>query len=82
MNNNVIGYDIVTSIIPESSRVLDLGCGTGSLMEKLITEKKLLLLVLRYLKGELVNALRKVFIAIRVTLMKDFPIIGITLLIL
>jgi len=33
-------YFMITSIVPEGSRVLDLGCGIGILMEKLKNEKK------------------------------------------
>jgi len=35
-----IGYDLIASMIPEKSRVLDLGCGDGSLLYRLQNEKK------------------------------------------
>lgn len=34
-----INYEVITQIIPENSRVLDLGCGDGFLLKKLIDEK-------------------------------------------
>lgn len=34
-----INYDVIAQIIPENSRVLDLGCGDGILLKKLIDEK-------------------------------------------
>lgn len=33
-------FDIIARSIPEGARVLDLGCGTGELMERLIRERK------------------------------------------
>lgn len=33
-------YDRITSLVPENSRVLDIGCGMGILMERLKNEKK------------------------------------------
>ena len=33
-------YDIVVELIPPRSKVLDLGCGSGELLERLVTEKK------------------------------------------
>lgn len=42
MENNApkpINYDIITQIIPKNSRILDLGCGDGVLLKKLIDEK-------------------------------------------
>jgi len=36
-----IGYNLIISIIPENSRVLDLGCGDGLLLERLEKEKKI-----------------------------------------
>lgn len=35
-----INYTVITEIIDEKSKVLDLGCGNGELLKKLITEKK------------------------------------------
>jgi methionine biosynthesis protein MetW len=35
-----IGYDTITELVPVESRVLDLGCGDGSLLFKLQQEKK------------------------------------------
>lgn len=42
MNEHInIGYDLVTSIIPEGSKVLDLGCGDGGLLMQLQKIKKI-----------------------------------------
>ncbi len=35
-----LGYSIITNLIEEHSSVLDLGCGNGNLLKKLICEKK------------------------------------------
>ncbi len=35
-----LDYDIIVSIVSTGSRILDLGCGNGELMERLINEKK------------------------------------------
>ena len=35
-----IGYDLIIASIPEGSRILDLGCGDGILMERLTDEKR------------------------------------------
>ena len=34
-----IGYDLVLSLVPDRSRVLDLGCGDGILLQRLQIEK-------------------------------------------
>ncbi len=34
-----IGYDLVVSLVPDNSKVLDLGCGDGVLLERLQNEK-------------------------------------------
>lgn len=33
-------FDIITELIPAGARVLDLGCGTGELMERLVRERQ------------------------------------------
>ncbi len=38
--HNNIGYDIILSLIPDNSRVLDLGCGDGKLLYRLQQEKR------------------------------------------
>jgi len=35
-----LNYNIITSIIDEGSKVLDLGCGDGTLLKQLVDEKK------------------------------------------
>ena len=35
-----INYQVITQIIDKGAKVLDLGCGDGSLLEKLIKEKQ------------------------------------------
>jgi methionine biosynthesis protein MetW len=41
-NSNRIEYSIISELIPVGSRVLDLGCGNGALLEKLIKEKQVI----------------------------------------
>lgn len=34
-----LGYSIITNLIEQGAKVIDLGCGSGSLLEKLVREK-------------------------------------------
>lgn len=38
--HNNIGYDLILNMIPEKARVLDLGCGDGTLLSRLQKEKE------------------------------------------
>ena len=35
-------FDIIAGLIPEGARVLDLGCGTGELLERLVRERQVM----------------------------------------
>ena len=32
-------YDVILTLVPQGARVLDLGCGQGELMERLVRER-------------------------------------------
>ncbi len=38
----IIGHQYIKAMIPNQSRVLDLGCGTGELLSQLVTEKQVI----------------------------------------
>ena len=54
-----LNYEIVTNIIPEGVRVLDLGCGDGTLFSKLINEKKIKGVGVEINQDEVIKALDK-----------------------
>lgn len=54
-----LNYEIVTDIIPEGVRVLDLGCGDGTLFSKLIKEKKIKGVGVEINQDEVIKALDK-----------------------
>lgn len=57
--NTKLNYEIITEIIPENSRVLDLGCGDGTLFSKLIKEKKVTGVGVEINQDEVIKALDK-----------------------
>lgn len=59
MNTQQLNYEVVTDIIPENARVLDLGCGDGTLFSKLIKEKNVTGVGVEINKDEVIKALDK-----------------------
>ena len=59
MNDTQLNYEVVTDIIPENARVLDLGCGDGTLFSKLIKEKNITGVGVEINKDEVIKALDK-----------------------
>ena len=59
MNTQQLNYEVVTDIIPENAKVLDLGCGDGTLFSKLIKEKNVTGVGVEINKDEVIKALDK-----------------------
>ncbi|MCX4274991.1 MAG: methionine biosynthesis protein MetW [Candidatus Gastranaerophilales bacterium] len=59
MNDTQLNYEVVTDIIPEGVRVLDLGCGDGTLFSKLAHEKKITGVGIEINQDEVIKALDK-----------------------
>lgn len=59
MNSTQLNYEVVTDIIPEGVRVLDLGCGDGTLFSKLVDEKKITGVGVEINQDEVIKALDK-----------------------
>jgi len=59
MNTKQLNYEVVTDIIPEGVRILDLGCGDGALFSKLICEKKITGVGVEINQDEVIKALDK-----------------------
>lgn len=59
MNTQQLNYEVVTDIIPENAKVLDLGCGDGTLFSKLIKEKNIKGVGVEINKDEVIKALDK-----------------------
>lgn len=59
MNTQQLNYEVVTDIIPKNARVLDLGCGDGTLFSKLIKEKNVTGVGVEINKDEVIKALDK-----------------------
>ncbi len=59
MNSTQLNYEVVTNLIPENARVLDLGCGDGTLFSKLIAEKKITGVGVEINQDEVIKALDK-----------------------
>lgn len=59
LNTQQLNYEVVTDIIPENAKVLDLGCGDGTLFSKLIKEKNVTGVGVEINKDEVIKALDK-----------------------
>lgn len=57
--NTQLNYEVVTDIIPDGARILDLGCGDGTLFSKLIREKNIKGVGVEINKDEVIKALDK-----------------------
>jgi len=71
-----LNYEIVTEIIPENSRVLDLGCGDGTLFSKLVKEKHVKGVGVEINQDEVIKAVDKGVAVIQGNLdegLKQFP---------
>lgn len=54
-----LGYSIITDMIERGSKVLDLGCGNGNLLAKLIEEKQIKGLGIEISQEKVISALEK-----------------------
>lgn len=54
-----LGYSIITDMIEQGSKVLDLGCGNGNLLAKLIEEKQIKGLGIEISQEKVISALEK-----------------------
>jgi len=54
-----LGYSIITDMIEEGAKVLDLGCGNGNLLAKIIKEKKVRGIGVEISQGKVISALEK-----------------------
>ncbi len=59
MNGTQLNYEVVTDIIPKGARVLDLGCGDGTLFSKLMKEKNITGVGVEINQKEVIKALDK-----------------------
>ncbi len=59
MNGTQLNYEVVTDIIPKGARVLDLGCGDGTLFSKLMKEKNITGVGVEINQEEVIKALDK-----------------------
>lgn len=59
MNGTQLNYEVVTDIIPKGARVLDLGCGDGTLFSKLMKEKNITGVGVEINQEEVIKALEK-----------------------
>lgn len=59
MNSTQLNYEVVTDIIPPNARVLDLGCGDGTLFSKLMKEKNITGVGVEINQEEVIKALDK-----------------------
>jgi len=59
MEKQPINYDIITKIIPSGARVLDLGCGDGTLLKKLIDVKGATGVGVEISQGAAISAIEK-----------------------
>lgn len=54
-----VDYDMITSLVEEGSRVLDIGCGDGELLQKLIAEKRVHAQGIEKAQGNIVTCVRR-----------------------
>ncbi len=59
MEKQPINYKIITKLIPSGARVLDLGCGDGTLLKKLIDEKSATGVGVEIAQGAAISAIEK-----------------------
>jgi methionine biosynthesis protein MetW len=59
MEKQPINYDIIAKLIPSGVRVLDLGCGDGTLLKKLIDEKNASGVGVEISQGAAISAIEK-----------------------
>ena len=74
-----LNYEVVTGLIPTEARVLDLGCGDGTLFSKLINEKKITGVGIEINQDEVIKALDKGVAVIQGDIdegLKQFPDAG------
>ena len=73
-------FKVIADLIPNNTRVLDVGCGDGSLMNLLQTEKNIEVRGLELDQENVQNVLLKVYLLFKVMLKQNFINFPINLL--